>query len=221
MNTTFQDIALLFDLDGVVIDTESQYSTFWHQAGVDYLGTTDLEQRIKGQTLTYIYDTFFPGMTAEQHAVTAALDRFERGMTFDYLPGVETFLSDLMRHHVKCAVVTSSNEQKMNAVYKAHPELSQYFTRILTAELFARSKPAPDCFLLGMKLLGTTPQHTYVFEDSINGLKAGMASGATVIGLATTNPREAVAPLSHYVMDDFTGLTADKLIERYTFAASN
>lgn len=53
-----------------------------------------------------------------------------------------------------------------------------------------------------MEVFDTTPDTTYVFEDSFNGLKAGMASEATVIGLATTNSREAVAPLCHCVLDD-------------------
>ena len=66
-----------------------------------------------------------------------------------------------------------------------------------------------------MKVLGTIPDTTYVFEDSFNGLKAGMASGATVIGLATTNPREQTAPLCHYVMDDFRGFTYDKMLRVY------
>ena len=61
--------------------------------------------------------------------------------------------------------------------------------RILTGEMFARSKPAPDCFLLGMEIFGATPENSYVFEDSFHGLQAGMTSGATVIGLATTNTR--------------------------------
>ena len=64
-----------------------------------------------------------------------------------------------------------------------------------------------------MKVFGTTPGNTYVFEDSFNGLKAGMASEATVIGLATTNPREAIAPLCHCVLDDFTGFTYDKMLQ--------
>ena len=62
-----------------------------------------------------------------------------------------------------------------------------------------------------MEVFGTTPDTTYVFEDAFNGLKAGMASGATVIGLATTNSREDIAPLCHYVLDDFQGFTYDKL----------
>ena len=103
----------------------------------------------------------------------------------------------------------------MAAVYRVHPEIKTLFDRILTAEMFTASKPAPDCFLLGMEVFGTTPDTTYVFEDSFNGLKAGMASGATVIGLATTNSREDIASLCHYVLDDFQGFTYDKLTQLY------
>lgn len=59
--------------------------------GVDYLGMEDLESRVKGQTLVYIYNTFFPGMIKEQEEITAGLDRFEQEMTFEFIPGVESF----------------------------------------------------------------------------------------------------------------------------------
>ena len=210
---TIKTTAVLFDFDGVIMDTEAQYSFFWHKAGVDYLGMDDLENRVKGQTLTYIYDTFFGGKAKEQEEITAALIRFEQEMDYDYIPGVIDFIADLRRNHVQMAVVTSSNDQKMAAVYRARPEVRTMFDRILTAEMFTRSKPAPDCFLLGMEVFGTTPDTTYVFEDSFNGLKAGMASEATVIGLATTNPRESIAPLCHCVLDDFRGFTYDKMLQ--------
>ena len=51
-----------------------------------------------------------------------------------------------------------------------------------------------------------------VFEDSFHGLQAGMTSGATVIGLATTNSREAITGKAHYIIDDFTGMTYEKMI---------
>jgi len=114
MDTT-KTTAVLFDFDGVVMDTETQYSVFWHKAGVDYLGMDDLESRIKGQTMTYIYDTFFAGKTKEQQEITAALNAFEREMAYDYIPGVLDFIADLRRNHVKMAVVTSSNDRKMAA----------------------------------------------------------------------------------------------------------
>lgn len=208
-----ETITALFDLDGVILDTETQYSLFWHAIGQQYLGMDDLEGRIKGQTMTYICNTFFPGKEREQEEITQALNRFELEMSYDYVPGVLDFIEDLHRHGAHMAVVTSSNEQKMAAAHRARPELKTMFDRILTAELFAHSKPAPDCYLLGMQIFGSTPANTYVFEDSFNGLKAGMASGANVIGLATTNSRESIAPLCHCVLPDFSGFTYDKLLQ--------
>ena len=94
----------------------------------------------------------------------------------------------------------------MSHALKAHPELPELVDAILTSEHFSRSKPDPECFLKGMEVLGGTPEDTYVFEDSFHGLKAGRASGAKVIGLATTNPEEAIAPLCDMVINDFNGL---------------
>ena len=109
--------------------------------------------------------------------------------------------------------MTSSNELKMEAVYHSHPEVRTLFGPVLTADMFTASKPDPQCFLLGMKTCGSTPESTFVFEDSVNGLKAGMASGATVVGLTTTNPRKTVEPLCHYVIEDFKGFTLEKMLE--------
>lgn len=203
-------IAALFDFDGVVMDTETQYSRFWHQCGVEQ-GIEHLESRVKGQTLTYIYDTFFPGKTALQQEITRKLNCFEEEMQFDYIPGVVDFIQALRAQGVRTAVVTSSNEKKMASVYQAHPEVKQLFDAILTAEMFAASKPHPDCYLLGMRRFGSTPATTYVFEDSVNGLKAGMASGAHVIGLSTTFPVEVITPLCHRVIPDFLHFPVEDL----------
>ncbi|MDR0891189.1 MAG: HAD family hydrolase [Mediterranea sp.] len=204
--------AMLFDLDGVVIDTESQYSVFWDANGRNYLGEEDFGRRIKGQTLPQIFENYFSGMTALQQEITANVDKLEREMSFDYIPGVEAFVDDLRSHGAKIAIVTSSNEDKMRHVYEVHPELKVWADRILTSEMFTRSKPAPDCFLLGMEVFGATPAETFVFEDSFHGLQAGMDSGATVVGLATTNSREAIAGKAHCIINDFRGLDYDWLL---------
>lgn len=211
MNTT-KTIAALFDFDGVIMDTETQYTVFWNEQGLKYLNEEDFGRRIKGQTLAQIYEKHFSTLPEAQQEITAKLNVFEKQMSYEYIPGVEAFIADLRRHAVKIAVVTSSNEEKMQNVYNAHPEFKGMVDRILTGEMFARSKPAPDCFLLGMEIFESTPDSTYVFEDSFHGLQAGMTSGATVIGLATTNSREAITGKAHYIMDDFTEMTCDKLL---------
>lgn len=205
--------AVLFDFDGVIMDTEKQYSAFWNRIGRNYLGLTDLEVLVKGQTLSYIFSTFFRGKIREREEISKALNRFELEMDYEYVPGVTDFVEELKRNGVPTAVVTSSNELKMAAVYNSHPEVRTLFGPVLTADMFTASKPDPQCFLLGMKTCGSTPESTFVFEDSVNGLNAGMASGATVIGLTTTNPRKTVEPLCHYVIDDFRGFTLEKMLE--------
>lgn len=205
-------IAVLFDFDGVIMDTEGQYTIFWNEQGKKYLNEDDFGRRIKGQTLVQIYDKHFAGMDEVQKQITEELNRYESEMKYEYLPGVEDFLKDLRNHGVKIALVTSSNDQKMSVVYKAQPRLQAYFDRILTANDFTHSKPHPECFLLGMEIFGATPENTFVFEDSFHGLQAGMSSGATVIGLATTNSREAIRGKAHHIIDDFNGMNFEQLL---------
>ena len=207
-------IAALFDFDGVVMDTETQYSIFWGEQGRKYHPELPgFDRLIKGQTLIQIYDKYFADMKEAQEQIRKDLDLFEMNMTYDYIPGVLDFIDDLRKHDVKLAVVTSSNTKKMENVYRSHPELPQLFDTIVTANLFKESKPNPECFILGAEILGATPQDSYVFEDSFHGLKAGNAAGSTVIGLATTNPREAIEGKAHYIIDDFKGFTFEKLVE--------
>lgn len=205
-------VSALFDFDGVVVNTEPQYSVFWHRVGRDLLGMDDLETQIKGQTLTHIFESYFPGDRGRQRQIADSLADFERNMDYEYVPGIREFVADLRLNGVKTAIVTSSNADKMDAVYAHRPEIRTMFDRILIAEDFSRSKPDPDCYLLGMRTFGSEPQDTFVFEDSFNGLEAGMASGATVIGLATTNPAAAIAPHCHCVIPDFRQMSYERLL---------
>ncbi len=198
---------VLFDLDGVITDTEPQYKIFWDRMGLEYLGIEDFQFMIKGQALFQIYDGHFRGMLSEQEEITAKLNEYEADMTYDYIPGVYEFMQELKAAGVPMAIVTSSNEAKMANVRKAHPELWEIADAILTSEHFTKSKPDPECFLKGMASLGGTPEETYIFEDSIHGVNAARAAGAHVIGLATTLPRELLEPLCDRVLDNFLGFS--------------
>lgn len=205
-------MAALFDFDGVVVDTETQYSIFWNEQGRKYHPEIpDFGRIIKGQTLTQIYNKHFAGMEEVQQQITAELNEFEENMSFHYIPGVEAFMKELRANGVKIAIVTSSNEMKMSNAYKAHPELKQLVDRILTAEMFAHSKPNPDCFLLGATVFDTVPENCVVFEDSFHGLEAGNRAGMTVIGLATTNTEEQIRDKANAVIQDFNGFSYEKM----------
>lgn len=208
--------AALFDLDGVVFDTEPQYTVFWGgQCRMYFPHDEGLEHRIKGQTLTQIYDSVFADLKEEQSKITERLNEFERQMTYEYVSGFVDFVTDLRQHGVKTAIVTSSNQAKMENVYRAHPELHTLFDAVLTSEDFDRSKPDPDCYLKGAVRLGATPEECIGFEDSFNGLKAVRAAGMCVVGLATTNSREAIASYADMILDDYTKMDFQEIMNRF------
>ena len=197
--------AALFDLDGVVFDTEPQYTVFWgSQCRLYHPEHPGLEHEIKGQTLTQIFDRWFNGeLVAVRPLVKQRLDDFEASMQFRYVAGLPAFVGDLIKHGVKTAVVTSSNQQKMASVYRAHPEFKLIFDTILTSEDFAESKPSPDCYLKAAARFGFSPKECIVFEDSFNGLRAGRAAGMKVVGLTTTNPENSIKELSDFQTPDY------------------
>ncbi len=203
--------AVLFDLDGVIINTEGQYTKFWTEIGNIYLpDLPDFPSQIKGHTLTQILSAYFNNdNTARQ--VVERLNTFELHMSYPYIKGATHFVSELRKAGFPTAIVTSSNQAKMECLYKQHPELPQLFDRIFTAENVRRSKPAPDCYIEAAKALGLEAHDCYVFEDSISGLTAGHDSGATVVGLATTNSAERIAPLCQYVINDLSEITVAQM----------
>ena len=200
--------AALFDLDGVVFDTEPQYTVFWGMICRQYHPEhPGLEHEIKGSTLTQIYDRWFSGpLASERASITARLDDYEQQMHYDYIAGFEALVADLHRHGVKTAVVTSSNIPKMESVYRYQPRFKELFDAILTSEDFSRSKPDPDCYLKAAARFNVSPEECIVFEDSFNGLKSGRAAGMRVVGLATTNSAEAIAPYSDIQISDYNGI---------------
>ena len=197
--------AVLFDLDGVIVDTEGQYSRFWKQIGAEYLpGVPDFAPAIKGRTLTQIYDTYFPD-AADRDAITERLYAFERQMDFPYIAGAREFLEALRAKGVPTAIVTSSNCDKMACLYARHPEIKNLVTAVLTAEDARRSKPAPDCYLAAAERLGVEIGKCLVFEDSPGGLAAGRASGALVAGVCTSLAAAEIEPLCDMYIEDFKG----------------
>lgn len=212
MNTN-QPIAALFDFDGVVVDTEPQYSLFWDEKGEKYHPEIpEFGYHIKGQTLTQIYSQYFLQPEGLQSEITRELLDFETRMSFEFIPGVVDFMKELRRKGVKIAIVTSSNDQKMANAHRALPELKSMVDAIITADKVTHSKPHPECFLLGAETLQMPIDRCIVFEDSFHGLESGNRAGMKVIGLATTNPASSIADKASLVIPDFVDFTYEKMV---------
>ena len=202
----------LFDLDGVILDTEGSYTAFWDDYGSRHFSEKDFGLKIKGQTLVKILADYFPDEN-ERKSITDAINDFERNMSYPFVPGVENYIKSLKSNGIRTAVVTSSNLPKMENVYRCHPGFKEMFDIILTSEDFSESKPSPYCYLKAMRLFGAGPEDCVVFEDSLAGLQAARASGAFVTALTTTNPEEVVRNYADLVIRDFndSGIGANGL----------
>ena len=205
--------AVLFDLDGVIIDTEWQYSDFWKSIGMaDFPNMHDFHERIKGHTLKQIIATYYSENSDRAKEVIDELHDFESKMQFPFIDGVVTFVKALHTEGIPTAIVTSSDQEKMMRLYKQHPNIKELFDHIFTAENTQRSKPAPDCYLHAAQEFGLEAKDCFVFEDSISGLQAGKNSGAIVIGLTTTNAASAIAPLCQCIIQDFKGFSVEQML---------
>ena len=203
---------VLFDLDGVLLDSEGQYSIFWEQMDREYpTGIPEFASYIKGFHLTRILSYFANEEVRQQ--VLDKLQEFERQMRYEFFPGALDFVRRVRDAGIPMAIVTSSDHKKMQALYSQYPEFSTLFDKIITGDMVTKAKPDPDCFLMGARQLGVDIKDCIVFEDSRNGLIAGRASGALVVGISTTLDSETVSELSDLTLDAVEELTVERMLE--------
>ena len=196
---------VLFDLDGVVVDSESIYTQFW--SDIDKLYPTGVENfaiAIKGNTLQRILADFFPDNDVKQDILERIKD-FEINMRYKPFAEAVRFINELKRNQFRIAIVTSSSQKKMDNLYAQNPGFREMFDAVVTGDMVSHSKPDPEPYLLGAKAIGVAPESCYVFEDSISGIESGIRAGATVIGLATTLPYDKIDGKAHLTINDFTG----------------
>lgn len=199
--------AALFDLDGVLIDSETLYTQFWAEVGRHHhLPSPTFAYDIKGTTLTDILETHFP--SAEVRAdVDRLLHEFEDNVVYPIFPGALEFVDKLRGLGMKTVIVTSSDDRKMEFLYAQHPGFRAHFDDVVTAADVTHSKPHPEPYLVGAGKAGVDPAECVVFEDSYQGLQAGRAAGAYVVGLSTTNPVEEVARYADLVVASLAELS--------------
>ena len=202
---------MLFDLDGVLLDSEGQYSIFWEAMDREFTtGVPDFARFIKGFHLTRIL-SYFANDEARRQVMDKLLD-YERDMRFEFFPGALEFVGQLRAAGIPMVIVTSSDRKKMASLYSQHPEFPALFDEIITGDMVTKAKPDPDCFLMGAKVIGVDIKDCIVVEDSRNGLIAGRASGARVIGVATTLSAQEVAPLCDLMVNHVSELSVEQML---------
>jgi beta-phosphoglucomutase family hydrolase len=185
--------ALLFDMDGVIVDSNPLHRTVWAQYNRRYgVETTDeMQLRMYGKRNDEIVRDFFgPELTdAEVFRRGAEKEALYREMLLPLIgtclvPGVRAFIE---RHReLPAAVATNAEPANLEFVLR-ESGLRQYFRAAVDGHQVKRPKPHPDIYLHAAELLGVARENCVVFEDSGTGVRAALAAGMRVIGVTTTH----------------------------------
>lgn len=198
---------VLFDFDGVLVDTEPIYDVFWNEAGLRYGLGEDFAAKIKGTTMPYVMETYFSNATEEQkEKVLFESNEFEKQMNFPTIKGALDFVYKVKDEGIKIGLVTSSQDFKMERAFQLL-SLHNVFDTIVTADRITKGKPDPMCYLLAANDWNAKPENCIVFEDSFAGIKAATAAGMKVIGVSSTIPAEQLEDKVHRVIPDFSEIS--------------
>ena len=209
--------AVIFDLDGVVVDNLHYHWLAWEafcRAHDVWMDEKNFLQKYNGRVNAEILDDVFQKpLSEEEHA------QFEKEKENYYrelyhpkltlIPGLREFLEKLRNQNIPIGLGTAAPKDNVDFVLDT-ANIRSYFSVISDASGNVRGKPHPDIYTVAIQKLGINPGQCIVFEDSEFGIAAGLAAGAHVVALATTNPRERLGD-AEMIIDDFTQISVDEL----------
>jgi beta-phosphoglucomutase len=210
--------AAIFDMDGVLADTERFHLESWvvllrERFGLDV--PPEVIRRTFGQSNEKIFPLLVPPENALDPAAIPRLSDEKEALYREVargrvrpIPGVETFLDWLVRRGIPAAVGTSGSRENVRFILEEFGWEGR-FQVLVDRSMFRASKPAPDCFLEAARRLGVRADSTVVFEDSIHGLLAARAAGAAPVGIATTHGEETIRHLGRWTFRDFREISCD------------
>jgi beta-phosphoglucomutase len=219
MNAKF---GVIFDVDGVLVDSYKAHLQSWQKAAATY-GLTMSEHdfaRTFGRKSVDIINTLWPGRfdAAGALAFDTAKESAMRDILradFPEMPGASQLLAALHAAGFGMAIGSSGPPENVELV-RATLRNGQWITAAVNGYEVKRGKPDPEVFLTAGSKLGLPPRSCAVVEDAVAGVQAARAAGMVAIGLTGTNPREKLAPDSTIVVDKLSELSPELIARLLT-----
>lgn len=219
--------AVLFDLDGTMVDNMRYHVDAWIEMGKK-LGRELTPEYIQREFSGRKNEELFPEI-AGRPLDSAELDRLAEEKEARYrelysphvrlVQGLDALLDQLVERRVAVGIATAAPRKNRDLVLE-RSGLGARIQVVVGAEQVKRGKPAPDLFLEAARQLGCDPRATLVFEDAVLGVQAGRAAGMTVCGVRTSEPSDVLlAAGAEFTVGDFTELPAP-LVARFRSQAS-
>ncbi len=200
-------LALMFDLDGVIVDSNPVHSSCWREylRGFGIEAADDFDQRMYGRRNDEIVRLVFGAALDEAEILRRGAEK-EHLFRIKMAPVLERHLvkglRQFLERHREAPKAVATNGERANLDFVlTEGGLSGYFQVTLNGEQVCRPKPDPEIYLRAADLLNVPPRNCIVFEDSQTGLRAARAAGTRVVGLTTTHAELPGADLS---VRDFT-----------------
>ena len=180
---------VLFDMDGVVIDTEKLYTRFWMEAAADLGHPMTLTQALQMRSLGSIesqekLDSFFgSGVLAYDVLRNRRIELMEAFIAehgIEEKKGIRELLACLKEKGIPCAI-TSSSSIPLIRRHLGSLGLIDGFTALCSGKDVPQGKPAPDIYLHGAATLGIAPEHCLAIEDSPAGIEAAWRAGCMAV----------------------------------------
>jgi HAD superfamily hydrolase (TIGR01509 family) len=202
--------AVLFDLDGVVIDTRQSVTAFWTAFAAEQgvtLTADDFNRHIFGVPAVHTLKTLFPAIPRAQYeGLHERILDYETQLRYAEIRGAVALLRALKTAGIPTALVTSGETSKVAEVVR-QLALGGLFEVVVTAADIERGKPDPACYLTAAHRLGVATTRCVAFEDAVTGVRAAIGAGAFCVGVqAGRMAGQLVAEGVGHVIPDFAGV---------------
>lgn len=174
--------AVIFDMDGVIFDSEQAVYHGWleladkyHLIDIEkiYRKCIGVNSEMTRQIFLDYYGEDFPYDEYKAEQSKKYHERYDNGR-LPMKPGIEELLISLKKKQYWIAIASSTRTELVEEQIK-NAGLREYFDVIIGGDMVKKSKPEPDIFLKAAECLGVLPEEIYVIEDSYNGIRAAFA----------------------------------------------